>query len=155
MAACKESNAFDTAARAMELIQIIYMSSAYQEYGEQVLDDILAASARNNAAAGVTGMLLYSQGTFLQILEGERAGVEETFARIALDARHHGVFELSHEPVTQRSFATWSMGFRRLTEADAAQHPAYAPLFSKGFDAQQLHIRPGAALDVLLQFSER
>jgi hypothetical protein len=45
------------------------------------------------------------------------------------------------------------MGFRRLTDADAAQHPAYAPLFSKGFDAERLGIEPGAALDVLQQFS--
>jgi hypothetical protein len=137
----------------MPLIHIIYVSAAQQEFGNDVLDDILQASARNNLPAGITGMLLYSKGTFLQVLEGEREVVEQTYVRIGLDPRHHGVFELTREPIAQREFAGWSMGFRRLTKEDPVRHPAFAPFFENGFNAERLVIQPGVALEVLKQFA--
>lgn len=138
----------------MALSQLIYVSTAYQEFGDQVLERILDSSIRNNRQAGVTGMLLYSKGSFMQVLEGAPEAVDETFARIELDPRHHGVFVLSKEAVERRDFAGWSMGFRRVTEHDPARHPAFAPFFSNGFDVAQLGIHPGAALELLKRFRD-
>ena len=66
---------------------------------------------RNNAALGVTGMLLHDRGSFFQVLEGPAATVDALYARIAADARHAEIVRIIHEPVARRSFGQWSMGF--------------------------------------------
>ena len=75
------------------------------------VDAILAASRRNNAAAGITGALLFNSGCFGQVLEGTRRAIEATFERIQCDARHGDVSLLAFDPASERSFPRWSMGF--------------------------------------------
>lgn len=139
----------------MPLTQLIYVSSATRELSDSELDEILDVSLRLNQPKEITGMLLYSRGSFMQVLEGEQAVVEETYARICRDVRHHGVIQLMNEPVPAREFASWRMGFRRLTERDAEAHPGYAPFFSQGFSPQAMGARPGLALEILKTFSVR
>jgi hypothetical protein len=134
------------------LHHLIYVSAARELLGDAELDGILASSARNNAAHGITGMLLYASGSFMQVLEGEEADVERTYARILPDRRHQSPFVIERGPIPARSFGSWSMGFRRLGPRDAALHPQYAPLFAGGFDAAKIGARPGIALDLLRQF---
>jgi hypothetical protein len=97
------------------LYHLIYLSSATQEFDEASLDDLLDVARRNNASLGVSGMLLYNDGNFIQYVEGEEADVRALFARIAVDPRHSGVLTVSEGPVDHRVFADWSMGFRTLT----------------------------------------
>ncbi|MET7243905.1 BLUF domain-containing protein [Methylobacterium sp. EM32] len=75
------------------------------------LRQILDASQRNNRAAGVTGALMFNGGAFAQVLEGPRAGVEETFERIQRDERHGDVTVLQCGPAETRGFPDWSMAF--------------------------------------------
>lgn len=138
----------------MPLEHLIYVSSATHEMDTPALDAILAAAHRNNPPKGLTGMLLYARGSFLQILEGEPAAIDETFARISRDPRHRGLIEIERAPIEARSFAKWSMGFRRLGEAETTTHPGFAPVFTQGLDAGPLGIRPGLALDLLRSFAE-
>lgn len=70
---------------------------------------ILATSRRNNALNGVTGALLFNQGFFGQILEGEYAAVERTFETIQNDERHGDVVMLQFESVSERGFGPWAM----------------------------------------------
>ncbi|GJD61993.1 BLUF domain-containing protein [Methylobacterium frigidaeris] len=72
---------------------------------------ILDASQRNNRTAGVTGALMFNGGAFAQVLEGPRAGVEETFERIQRDERHGDVTVLQCGPAETRGFPDWSMAF--------------------------------------------
>ncbi|MGX7705993.1 BLUF domain-containing protein [Methylobacterium sp. Gmos1] len=72
---------------------------------------ILAASQANNRAIGVTGALMFNGGAFAQVLEGPRAGVEETFERIQRDERHGDVTVLQCGPAETRGFPDWSMAF--------------------------------------------
>ena len=137
----------------MTLIRLIYVSTARREASTAELDDILASAVRHNEADGVTGMLLYSEGGFMQVLEGEEATVEETFRRVERDPRHTDVFVLERTPVAERSFGRWSMGFRRIGATEAATNAAYAPFFEKGFDARAIGARPGLALDMLTDFA--
>ena len=74
-----------------QLIQIIYSSAASRRFDRRELTELLAAARRKNQANGVTGMLLYTEGSFFQVLEGESAVVERIFADIAGDERHHQV----------------------------------------------------------------
>ncbi|TGD98330.1 BLUF domain-containing protein [Methylobacterium nonmethylotrophicum] len=72
---------------------------------------ILATSQANNRAAGVTGALMFNGGAFAQVLEGPRAGVEDTFERIQRDERHGDVTVLQCSPIEERGFPDWSMAF--------------------------------------------
>ncbi len=137
----------------MNLVQLIYVSDLVNE-DESHIAAILASSVRHNLEDGITGMLLYSQGNFLQVLEGEQAAVQATYARICQDPRHNNTVMLMEEPVKERHFAQWSMGFRRLSPENAASLPQYAPFFQFGFDTQAIQAKPGVALEMLQLFSQ-
>jgi len=90
--------------------ELIYASSETRPIPPAELASILALARQKNAALGVTGMLLYEGGSFLQLLEGEEAPVEQTFQTISRDSRHNNIVVLSRSKVESRGFAEWSMG---------------------------------------------
>lgn len=139
----------------MTLIQLIYVSAASAEYGPAELEDILDASVRNNPRAGLTGMLLYAAGSFMQVLEGDEAEVERRFAVISKDPRHHSMIVLEREPIRARSFSAWNMGFKQLGDRESAAHPGYAPFFARGFDVASIGATPGLALAMLKTFADQ
>ena len=97
--------------------QLLYISSSIARQPAD-LSAILTRSRRNNAAAGITG-LLYTDGTrYLQVLEGPEESVGPTFERIRADPRHRGVVVLSDRTVATREFGDWSMAHR--SSGDAA-----------------------------------
>ena len=97
------------------------------------VEEILAASRRNNARVGVTGALMFNSGCFGQVLEGPQDAVEATFERIQQDERHGDVSLLAFGPVGGRAFATWSMGYVGASErsrtrfADVAGRSGFNP----------------------------
>lgn len=100
-----------------ELFTIAYFSrNALRGRGgiTSELDHILRAARRNNAAAGITGALLYSDGCFAQVLEGSLSRLEVMFEKIGLDDRHHEVTLLHFKPLERRVFGQWSMAFAGL-----------------------------------------
>ncbi|MCK6392788.1 BLUF domain-containing protein [Zoogloea sp.] len=137
----------------MPLVQLIYVSSACKELSDDELDRILESSIRHNAQQGITGVLLYLNGNFMQVIEGEEAAIDETYSRIRDDERHKGLFVLARDVIPERDFPGWSMGFRRLTKRDVEHHPAFAPFLLGGFDAATIGARPGAVTEMLRQFS--
>lgn len=100
------------------LYNLIYISNAELHVGEQETQDILEVSRQRNTQLGITGMLLFANRRFIQILEGSKAAVEKVFASIANDKRHTGVKVLSAGNIETRKFGAWSMGFEK---ADAAR----------------------------------
>ena len=137
----------------MALVRLMYVSSAVEELPDRVLDDILRSALRHNAQQDITGMLLYCGGNFMQVLEGEEAAVKETYQRLCEDPRHRDIYLLAQSPIAARDFSAWSMGFRRLSPDDAADHPGYAPFLTQGFAAFRIDARPGQALEMLQRFS--
>lgn len=99
------------------MIQVIYTSAATRELKREELSDLLRQSRLHNLQAGITGILLHSQGSFFQVLEGEQNLVDDLVARIARDPRHANLTIIIREPISRRSFADWTMGF-----ADVAPH---------------------------------
>ena len=93
------------------LYSLAYESQASIPFTESDLLDLLARSRANNSRLEVTGILLYRQGTFLQVLEGPRAAVDELYATIARDERHHEVSTVLVEDRRARRFPDWTMGF--------------------------------------------
>jgi hypothetical protein len=97
------------------MIQVSYLSRATAPLSPEQLLSLLLQSRRNNAARGITGMLLYGNETFLQVIEGEDAAVDALVERIGADTRHSGVKILSRKAVSRRSYSDWSMSFERVT----------------------------------------
>jgi hypothetical protein len=137
----------------MALVHLIYVSSARAELGVEALKNILSSSDSHNTQLQVTGMLLYFNGSFMQVIEGEEAAVDETYARILLDPRHTGVILIERKPIETRSFSRWSMGFKSLRAAAVADLPAFAPFFSSGFDLASIGGQQGLAKEMLELFA--
>jgi hypothetical protein len=105
------------------MLQITYISTARPEMPANAVEEILAASRRNNGAAGITGLLLYDGYRFLQALEGEPTLVNETYQRIKGDPRHRAIVLLSSREVTERAFGHWSMAAQRVAIASGNTVP--------------------------------
>lgn len=92
------------------LVRLMYASRAVPAVDQEELIAILKKSKANNPKAGVTGVLCFSEGVFMQVLEGGRDAVNKLYNRIVADARHSDVMLLSYEEIAERRFAGWSMG---------------------------------------------
>lgn len=102
------------------LVRLMYASRAANSVNQNELVAILKKSKANNAEVGVTGVLCFSSGIFLQVLEGGRLQVSALYNKIATDPRHHDVVLLSYEEVEERRFAGWSMGRANLARLNPA-----------------------------------
>ncbi len=89
---------------------LVYASRARRPFGDPELLELLVAARAHNERRGVSGMLVYAAGSFLQQVEGEPGDVEGVWQRIRLDARHHDLRVLADE-TADRTFEDWSMGF--------------------------------------------
>ncbi|HEX6707743.1 MAG TPA: BLUF domain-containing protein [Albitalea sp.] len=96
------------------LVRLIYASRASGIDGEK-LSAIMKASRTHNAAAGITGVLVFSDGIFMQVLEGGRDEVSALYNRIAQSRSHRDVVLLDYEEISERRFAGWSMGQANLS----------------------------------------
>jgi len=117
----------------MELSHLIYCSAAVKrDFGQEELAELLASCRTKNAAADVTGMLLFQEGSFFQVLEGESTVLEDLFAKISRDPRHRRVTKLALEPIANRAFGAWSMGHPEVTCRQLATIPGLNDFFSSG-----------------------
>ncbi|MFQ1699748.1 BLUF domain-containing protein [Loktanella agnita] len=92
------------------MIRLIYCSTAIRDVTDQELVDILRTARRNNIRNGITGMLMYHERAFLQVLEGAEEDVTACYDRIYRDPRHRGLITLDKAPASSRTFTDWSMG---------------------------------------------
>lgn len=101
------------------MYHLVYTSHATNPFGESDLVALLKECREFNVKNNITGMLLYIQGKFIQVLEGNREEVIPLYERISADPRHHRVSVIMEGESDGRIFKDWSMGFRRLTEQEA------------------------------------
>jgi FAD-dependent sensor of blue light len=92
---------------------IAYVSAASWNLLDEQVERIVSESRRLNALNGVTGVLMYCDGNFMQYLEGEEGAVVETMARIRASESHYQINELMNQPIAEREFGDWPMGFFR------------------------------------------
>ena len=91
------------------MFRLIYASRSNPILDGSEVDSLLATSKRNNKAYALTGVLLYGQGYFLQVLEGDRDEVNRVFQRIVADQRHDDVRIIEAVNTGGREFSKWSM----------------------------------------------
>lgn len=98
------------------MLSIVYASSAVRLFNRAELIELLEASHQANQEHGITGMLLYRGGNFIQVIEGENEAVIQLYENIKADPRHNNIILLSQDPILERQFADWSMGFRNIDQ---------------------------------------
>jgi hypothetical protein len=113
----------------MALSQLIYISrSLLERQIERGLGAIQTSSARNNGDLSVSGLLLYSGGHFLQILEGREAVVERVFQKISGDPRHTDVTRLICQRIESRLFENWKMALLNLDRGSVIDRQRFEDL---------------------------
>lgn len=134
------------------MYQVVYVSSAASDPSRQELAAMLDHARTKNERLGITGMLLYRDGDYMQALEGEEEAVRELYETICRDPRHTSVTPIVEHGIEARSFADWRMGFRELLDEDLRSHPGFSDFLRHGF-VESGQARPGIALRLLATFA--
>ncbi|MGB5835377.1 MAG: BLUF domain-containing protein [Thiohalocapsa sp.] len=98
------------------MIQVSYVSSTGNPISAEQLLTLLMQCRKNNDDQGVTGMLLYGNGTFLQAIEGEEQIIDDLVEKIWADPRHENIKLLSRRSISRREYADWTMAFERISD---------------------------------------
>ncbi|MDP9012436.1 MAG: BLUF domain-containing protein [Pseudomonadota bacterium] len=112
-----------------DLMHCIYASAATRHFETAELTALLEAARQHNDGVGLTGMLLYTEGSFFQVPDGDV--VNALYARIELDKRHMQVTKIVAEAILSRSFAHWTMGFSQVFRKDLALIAGTNDFFSR------------------------
>ena len=96
------------------MICIVYISSAKLGLTYSEIVNIVEDSRTNNEKSGLTGILLFNSGNFMQLLEGEELAVDGLYRKIEKDRRHTEVKLLLRHSITHRNFSNWTMGFKNI-----------------------------------------
>ncbi|MEJ7592158.1 MAG: BLUF domain-containing protein [Planctomycetaceae bacterium] len=133
------------------MLQLIYSSAATVTFSASDLRELLAFARNNNRSLDVTGMLLYQDGSFLQVLEGESEAVLSLYTKIEKDKRHSNIKLLLRKDIEEREFSEWSMGFFDATRTARNQGEGFVDFFST---ATSTDPEEGRAKKALHQFKE-
>ena len=120
------------------MLSIVYVSAAAHPMSDGDIAAILLQSRRNNAAAGLTGALLYHRDRFIQVLEGPDDSVRARFDLIAADPRHRSVQVMSEKGIGARQFSEWTMGFRPLSDDSIRELSGFDDFFDARTGAERL-----------------
>lgn len=134
------------------MLQMLYVSGASPNMSDAMIQDILAVSRNKNQRAGITGMLLWADGVFIQVLEGEPDVVRTLYRRIQADDRHRNLMLVLEQQAEKRVFTQWSMGFKKLDAENAADNKLFQ--ISRTALADRISSDDGGLfLDTVLAFS--
>lgn len=136
----------------MPLFHLVYVSSASVVFSSADLLQLLEVSRKNNMPRAITGLLLYRDGNFMQVLEGEENDVRATHARILRDTRHQGAITLLQEKIVDRAFPGWAMAFRDLNAPELKSTPGYSDFLNEDWFGAPIIADPDRALQLLLTF---
>lgn len=134
------------------MFQLIYASHAKQAFDEIELISLLKASRAKNLKLNITGMLLYKDGVFMQLLEGDEAEVRKLFSAIKHDNRHEKVVVLFEKACNHSVMSDWSMGFLNLEGDYAKSIPGYTTFLDTPLSSQIFVDDPTKAMQFLYIF---
>ena len=100
------------------LSHLIYASTSPRGFDRQELLSLLMKARTANALLDITGMLLYENKNFFQVLEGSESAVTQLFQEICADKRHQAIVRIIQEPIAKRSFCDWTMSFSSISREE-------------------------------------
>jgi hypothetical protein len=92
------------------LVRLLYVSRAQSPEVVNTTQSILDSARKYNIANGITGILCFGGGLYLQAVEGGRTQVNELYSHIVRDPRHRDVVLLDYQEISERRFGGWTMG---------------------------------------------
>ena len=102
----------------MHLIVYISKYTGAPDKIDSVLSDITSISVANNDQLGITGLLFFHEGHFLQLIEGRQEAIESLMSKLERDPRHRDIHRLVDEEISGRSFEEWKMDSFNLSNID-------------------------------------
>jgi hypothetical protein len=136
------------------LYHLVYTSTATKPFSKAELVELLKGSVRRNIRSGITGLLLYQDGTFMQALEGEKEVLTDLFEKISHDRCHHHIIRLIQGPVEERNFPNSAMSFRDLNSPELRKLPGYSEFLNTPLNGELL-ARDTPACERLLLFFKK
>ena len=138
------------------LHSLIYSSLADDGISKENIEELLLNARHNNARHNITGLLLYHDGAFLQVLEGDRRTISNLFERkLMRDSRHKSVTLFHDEKIEQRKFKYWNLAYSDLTESSPGISAPYRELLSQRRSLYELNTNTHKALDLVRQIHRR
>ena len=135
-----------------EVFRIVYVSTATAPLALDELKALERVASRNNAELGITGLLTYCDGKFMQFLEGEQSDVEEIFAKIVGDGRHHSIDVLRQGMIPCRQFTGWSMRYADIQDIHESKGYVYEKLFEVQAEVTDILDHATESLKLLVAF---
>ena len=112
----------------MSLHRLVYMSTAVGVLRADELDKVYLRAMASNASAGITGLLLFYEGTFLQLLEGPAAGISSLVQKLRRDKRHANLIILESSPIEERIFPDSPMQYVPARNLNPGEKLAFSDL---------------------------
>ncbi|WP_282126239.1 BLUF domain-containing protein [Marinifilum flexuosum] len=134
------------------LIHIVYVSFSRNQLSELKLDELLSEIRPKNLANGVTGLLLYNDEIFIQVIEGELNTIRTLYDLLQKDKRHTNIVKILEERIDQRSFPNWSMGYQKLSKEDSKVLPGFTDVMSSNDIRETLKQSSQAIVDLIVKF---
>ena len=140
--------------RVSPLYSLLYMSTAQILFTPARMDELLEQSRRNNARAGITGLLVFRDGAFMQLLEGPEQAVQELMRKIRTDERHYAIVTLTEGPIAKRSFPDWSLDYHNLRDPEVRKLPGFEEYADVPLNVAEFSAEPSMALQLLQVFKK-
>ncbi len=106
-----------------DLYQVIYLSSATYDFKESDLEELLLTTRKRNHDRKITGLLLYSDGNFIGVLEGPKLAVQQLTRKIERDTRHCGFKTVWFRPKNKRDFPEYQIAYKNCKHEMSAKYP--------------------------------
>ena len=136
---------------ATPLVSLTYTSAAARLLSVVELVELIEQIRPKNERLGITGLLLYSGGNVIQTLEGTSYAVDTVFDAIRADPRHGDVHVVERREAEERSFTTWSMGFRNVSAREVDQLQDFGA-FARESVGRDLAPHAASAFELLEKF---
>ena len=98
------------------LSQLVYVSNRNPSCTQQEIEKILSACKKNNPPLNITGVLLYSDTKFIQLVEGDAKTIMALYDKIKKDDRHSAPLLIAYGPIKEKAFPSWHMGTKNISK---------------------------------------
>ena len=135
------------------LYSLTYVSSATMSFSQEQLKALLDVCIANNRRDGITGILLYKDGNFMQVMEGPQDVLLRTLARMENDTRHSGIIVLLQGHQRDRQFPDWSLAYRDLGDG-SGKPTGYSEFMNTPLTGDEFAKDPSRAQRLLMMFKQ-
>jgi len=136
----------------LSVFYLLYVSSAVKLMDNDELLKLHKLSQKNNEKSEITGMLLYQEGNFMQIIEGKEEHVLELYDKVAMDKRHKDIYKIMSGPINKRNFNDWSMGFCNMNET--GYYSNYEAFIQENIRLRTFEFDSQSAYNFIVKFNE-